>query len=118
MLCNICGTDCIVKDSRQLKYYRRRRYECQNCGVRFSTIEVKVNDYWGTGRHKKKGDDFKKTNWDRIRAMKPSEFADWLAETLDCCANNMCDETCPMYECCCKQKSDNIEDWLNTEVSE
>ena len=40
MICPNCGSDnngC--KDSRQLRESRRRRYQCFNCGDRFTTFE-------------------------------------------------------------------------------
>jgi hypothetical protein len=55
------------------------------------------------------------TNYDRLVSKSPEELADWLAEVLFHCSNTICDERCPMYECCCGQPSDNIEDWLKQE---
>ena len=60
----------------------------------------------------------KMTNADRIRAMLDEELAEWLAEILFHCSNTICDQRCPMYECCCDQPSDNIEDWLKQEAKE
>lgn len=58
------------------------------------------------------------TNYDRIVSKSPEELAEWLAEVLFHCSNTICDERCPMYECCCEQPSDNIEDWLKEEATE
>ena len=60
----------------------------------------------------------KPTHADRVRAMTDEELAEWLAEVLFHCSNTICDERCPMYQCCCDQPSDNIEDWLKQEASE
>lgn len=59
-----------------------------------------------------------KTNADRFRSMSDEQMAEWLAEVLFHCSNTICDQRCPMYECCCDQPSDNIEDWLKQEASE
>ena len=56
------------------------------------------------------------TNYDRIVSKSPGELAEWLAEVLFHCSNTICDQRCPMYECCCDQPSDNIEDWLKQEA--
>lgn len=56
------------------------------------------------------------TNYDRIISKSPEEMAEWLAEVLFHCSNTICDQRCPMYECCCDQPSDNIEDWLRQEA--
>lgn len=43
MICEICGAETKVVDSRE--YYNntiRRRRECTECGNRFSTVEIKV----------------------------------------------------------------------------
>ena len=53
-----------------------------------------------------------KTNHDKIVQKTPGEFADWIADILNHCSNGCCDDSCPMYECCMNQSSDNIEDWL------
>lgn len=58
------------------------------------------------------------TNYDRIVSKSPGELAEWLAEVLFHCSNTICDQRCPMYECCCDQPSDNIEDWLKQEAKE
>ena len=58
------------------------------------------------------------TNYDRIISKSPRELAEWLTEVLFHCSNTICDQRCPMYECCCDQPSDNIEDWLKQEVKE
>ena len=44
MKCQMCGsqqTRCL--DSRQRGTKRRRRYECSDCGGRFTTVEVPEN---------------------------------------------------------------------------
>ena len=56
------------------------------------------------------------TNYDRIVSKNPGELAEWLAGVLFHCSNTICDQRCPMYECCCDQSSDNIEDWLKQEA--
>ena len=48
------------------------------------------------------------TNYDRLISKSPEELAEWLAEVLFHCSNTICDQRCPMYECCCDQPSDNI----------
>ena len=43
MICPWCESDNVtVKDSRPAGIGRRRRYRCQNCGGRFSTMELPV----------------------------------------------------------------------------
>lgn len=58
------------------------------------------------------------SNYDRIISKSPEELAEWIAEILFHCSNTICDKKCPMYECCCDQPSDNIEDWLKEEVTD
>ena len=40
--CEHLRTQCL--DSRPYREYRRRRYECLDCGERFSTIEVRMDN--------------------------------------------------------------------------
>ena len=41
MVCPECGSEnTYCKDSRQNKNRRRRRYQCADCNVRFTTVEV------------------------------------------------------------------------------
>lgn len=56
------------------------------------------------------------TNADRIRAMTDEELADFLTAIMDCCGSGACGIFCPMWECCCDQPSDNVEDWLKSPV--
>ena len=40
MRCMYCGNPkCFVVDSRQVKWTRKRRYTCPQCGRKFSTME-------------------------------------------------------------------------------
>ena len=61
------------------------------------------------------------TNADRIRSMSDEDLADFLCQIVDNCdagEHNGCSKNCPLYECCCDQPSDNIEDWLKAEYKE
>lgn len=57
------------------------------------------------------------TNYEKIIGMNPYDMADWIATILTYCQNsvNYCSKSCPLYNCCNDQDSDNIEDWLNAE---
>lgn len=45
MICPNCNSDqTAVTNSRQKKTHRRRRYECLNCGERFTTKETVVEE--------------------------------------------------------------------------
>ena len=41
--CRDCGSDATVTDTRPLPEYRRRRYECSQCGRRWTTYETVAN---------------------------------------------------------------------------
>ena len=56
------------------------------------------------------------TNYDLLINKSPEELTEWLAEVLFHCSNRICDQRCPMYECCCDQPSDKIENWLKKEA--
>lgn len=49
MRCPKCGSENLrCMESRESISYpgrRRRRHKCQNCGARFSTIEITVEEY-------------------------------------------------------------------------
>ena len=47
MNCPECTSDnCMVVNSRQTEAYKRtRRYKCQECGSRFSTVEITAQEY-------------------------------------------------------------------------
>ena len=88
---------------------------CANCAHK--TTCVLVSFYEAKGEHITKCPRRKPiTNYDRIVSKSPMELAEWLAELLFHCSNTICDKRCPMYECCCDQPSDNIEDWLKQEA--
>lgn len=40
MFCPNCDRECLVVDTRQIEWYRRRRYRCPKCGTRYTTREV------------------------------------------------------------------------------
>ena len=61
MICTKCDIDASVIDSRQSQEFRRRRYECYECGTRFSTIEVVVKDRAGFGSFMKQLNETKTT---------------------------------------------------------
>lgn len=47
MNCPECTSDnCMVVNSRQTEAYKRmRRYECRDCGIRFSTVEIPAEEH-------------------------------------------------------------------------
>ena len=49
--CSHEHSDCI--DSRPRDGYRYRRYLCRDCGIRFTTIEIRASDDLSTGEHTK-----------------------------------------------------------------
>ena len=58
--CEKCGCDSYVTDSRITEYGIRRRRQCENCGHRWSTIEVMagwkpviINNKWNNAQIKK-----------------------------------------------------------------
>ena len=57
-----------------------------------------------------------KTNADRIRSMTDYDLADWICKIITYCGNHDCNPDCPLFKCCHDQPSDNIEDWLKSQV--
>lgn len=45
MICPKCGETASCIDSRLVARYRRRRYKCLECGTRFSTREIMVEEH-------------------------------------------------------------------------
>ena len=60
------------------------------------------------------------THGDEIRSLSDYNLADWIAQILCYCVNQIpnkpCPHECPLYKCCNDQPSDNIEDWLKSPV--
>lgn len=48
MICPHCGFNCgEVVDSRETRGTQRRRYECSDCGYRWTTYEISAAEYKG-----------------------------------------------------------------------
>jgi len=52
MECPKCGGKSIVIDVRKVAYGVRRRRSCEECGCRFSTVEVGIGEYSALVRFK------------------------------------------------------------------
>ncbi len=53
MKCPKCGGKSCVVDVREVPYGVRRRRSCEECGCRFSTVEVRIEEYFALVRFKR-----------------------------------------------------------------